>query len=153
VTEDMTIRPRALRLFEYLEAVHGLLKQFVRSIAEYKDRRWCAADRPPHSSCALTSTGDEPWLMVSKTQVPPPLPAPNNVAAHHRTGITATKREPTFATDLDDQYAELKTSATCTVAKALDGWAAEALDRSADKTARSHVDLHGPVTMLIGNIP
>jgi hypothetical protein len=49
--------------------------------------------------------------------------------------------------------AGLKTSASYTVAKAVDDWAAEALDRLADKTVRSHVDLLRPVTMLIGNIP
>jgi integrase len=39
------------------------------------------------------------------------------------------------------------------VAKAVDDWAAEALDGLADKTVRSHVDLLRPVTMLIGNVP
>jgi integrase len=38
------------------------------------------------------------------------------------------------------------------VAKAVDDWAAEALDGLADKTVRSHVDLLRPVTMLIGNV-
>ena len=49
--------------------------------------------------------------------------------------------------------AGLKTSASYTVAKAVDDWAAEALDGLADKTVRSHVDLLRSVTMLIGNIP
>jgi len=49
--------------------------------------------------------------------------------------------------------AGLKTSASYTVAKAVDDWAAEALDGLADKTVRSHVDLLRPVTMLIGNVP
>jgi hypothetical protein len=49
--------------------------------------------------------------------------------------------------------AGLKTSASYTVAKAVDDWAAEALDGLADKTVRSHVDLLRPVMMLIGNIP
>jgi hypothetical protein len=49
--------------------------------------------------------------------------------------------------------AGLKTSASYTVAKAVDDWAAEALDGLADKTVRSHVDLLRPVTMLIGNLP
>ena len=35
----------------------------------------------------------------------------------------------------------LKTSASYTLAKAVDDWAAEALDGLADKTVRSHVDL------------
>ena len=46
-----------------------------------------------------------------------------------------------------------KQSQTNTVAKAVDDWAAEALDGLADKTVRSHVDLLRPITMLIGNIP
>jgi integrase len=49
--------------------------------------------------------------------------------------------------------AGLKTSASYTLAKAVDDWAAEALDGLADKTVRSHVDLLRPVTMLIGQIP
>src|SRR6478752_7686504 len=49
--------------------------------------------------------------------------------------------------------AGLKTSASYTVAKAVDDWAAEALDGLADETVRSHVDLLRPVTMLIGNVP
>ena len=39
------------------------------------------------------------------------------------------------------------------MSKAVDDWAAEALDGLADKTVRSHVDLLRPVTMLIGNVP
>jgi hypothetical protein len=49
--------------------------------------------------------------------------------------------------------AGLKTSASYSVAKAVDDWAAEALGGLADKTVRSHVDLLRPVTMLIGNVP
>ena len=49
--------------------------------------------------------------------------------------------------------AGLKTSASYTVAKAVDGWAAEALEGLADKTVRSHVDLLRPMTMLTGNVP
>ena len=44
-------------------------------------------------------------------------------------------------------------AASYTLAKAVDDWAAEALDDLAPKTVRSHVDLLKPVTMLIGNIP
>ena len=47
----------------------------------------------------------------------------------------------------------LKTSAFYTLSKAVDDWAAEALDGLAAKTVRSHVDLLRPVTMLIGNVP
>ena len=49
--------------------------------------------------------------------------------------------------------AGLKTSAFYTLSKAVDDWAAEALDGLAAKTVRSHVDLLKPVTMLIGNVP
>ena len=49
--------------------------------------------------------------------------------------------------------AGLKTSASYTLAKAVDDWAAEALEGLAAKTVRSHVDLLRPVTMQIGQIP
>ncbi len=39
------------------------------------------------------------------------------------------------------------------MSKAVDDWAAEALDGLADKTVRSHVDLLRPVAMLIGQVP
>ena len=39
------------------------------------------------------------------------------------------------------------------MSKAVDDWAAEALDGLADKTVRSHVDLLRPVAMLIGQAP
>jgi very-short-patch-repair endonuclease len=106
VTEDITIRPRAIRLLEYLEAVRGLREQPVRDIAEYQDRRWWAGDIPAHPSCVLTSTGDEPWLIVSKTQIPSAPPVPEEVAGHLRTGITDPESEPAFATDFDDEYGE-----------------------------------------------
>jgi hypothetical protein len=57
VTIDMTIRPRAVRLLEYLEAVRGLREQPVRDVAEYQDRRWWAGEIPEHPSCVLTATG------------------------------------------------------------------------------------------------
>ena len=44
-------------------------------------------------------------------------------------------------------------SAPTRVSKAVDDWAAEALDGLTDKTVGSHVDLLRPVTMLIGNVP
>jgi len=49
VTADMTIRPRAVRLVEDLEAVRGLREQPVRGVAEYQDRPWLGrgASRPP----------------------------------------------------------------------------------------------------------
>ena len=54
---DMTIRPRAVRLLEYLEAVRGLREQPVRDVAGYQDRRWWAGDVPAHPACVLTETG------------------------------------------------------------------------------------------------
>ena len=96
----MGIRPRAVRLLEYLEAVRGLREQPVRDVAEYQDRRWWAGDIPAHPSCVLTATGDEPWLMVSKAQIPPAPPVPEDVVPHLQTGVTDPEREPAFAADL-----------------------------------------------------
>ena len=103
--DDETIRSRALRLLEYLEAVRGLREQPIRDVAEYQDRRWWAEDIPAHPSCVLTATGDEPWLRVSKAQVPPPPPVPEDVAVHLRSGVTDPETEPAFAADFDDVYA------------------------------------------------
>ena len=96
MTADVTVRPRAVRLLEYLEAVRGLREQPVRDVAEYQDRRWWAGDIPAHPSCVLTATGAEPWLAVSKAQVPPAPPVPR-IAAHLRTGVTDPDREPALA--------------------------------------------------------
>ncbi len=85
--KDMTIQPRAVRLLEYLEAVRGLREQPVRDIAEYQDRRWWAGDIPAHPSCVLTATGDEPWLMVSKAQIPSAPAVPEDVVPHLRVNI------------------------------------------------------------------
>ena len=106
MTTDVTVRPRAVRLLEYLEAVRGLREQPVRDVAEYQDRRWWAGDLPAHPSCVLTATGDEPWLTVSKAQVPPAPPVPEDVAAHLRTGVTDPEREPAFSADFDDWFAD-----------------------------------------------
>ena len=69
------------------------------------------------------------------------------------TGRTKTEVREKLKKLQAEADAGLKTSASYTVAKAVDDWAAEALDGLADKTVRSHVDLLRPVTMLIGNIP
>jgi hypothetical protein len=103
---DMTIRPRAVRLLEYLEAVRGLREQPVRDVAEYQDRRWWAGDIPAHPSCVVTATGDEPWLTVSKAAIPPAPPVPGDVAAHLQTPATDPEREPAFAADFDAQFAD-----------------------------------------------
>ena len=82
VTDDTGIRPRAIRLLEYLEAVRSLREQPVRDVAEYQDRRWWAGDIPAHPSCVLTATGTEPWLVVSKAPIPPVPPVPEDVVPH-----------------------------------------------------------------------
>jgi hypothetical protein len=68
------------------------------------------------------------------------------------TGRTKTEVREKLKKLQAEADAGLKTSASYTVAKAVDDWAAEALDGLADKTVRSHVDLLRPVTMLIGNV-
>jgi hypothetical protein len=69
------------------------------------------------------------------------------------TGRTKTEVREKLKKLQAEADAGLKTSASYTVAKAVDDWAAEALDGLADKTVRSHVDLLRPVTMLTGNVP
>jgi hypothetical protein len=105
-SNDTGIRPRAVRLLEYLEAVRGLREQPVRDVAEYQDRRWWAGDIPAHSSCVLTATGTEPWLVVSKAQIPPVPPVPEAVIPHLQAEVTNPEREPAFAITFDDQFAD-----------------------------------------------
>ena len=69
------------------------------------------------------------------------------------TGRTKTEVREKLKKLQTEADAGLKTSASYTVSKAVDDWAAEALDGLADRTVRSHVDLLKPVTMLIGNVP
>jgi transposase len=69
------------------------------------------------------------------------------------TGRTKTEVRDKLKKLQAEADAGLKTSASYTVAKAVDDWAAETLDGLADKTVRSHVDLLPPVTMLIGHVP
>jgi integrase len=69
------------------------------------------------------------------------------------TGRTKTEVREKLKKLQAEADAGLKTSASYTLAKAVDDWTAEALDGLADKTVRSHVDLLRPVTMLIGNVP
>ena len=68
------------------------------------------------------------------------------------TGRTKTEVREKLKQLQAEADAGLKTSASYTLAKAVDDWAAEALDGLADKTVRSHVDLLRPVTMLIGKV-
>ena len=68
------------------------------------------------------------------------------------TGRTKTEVREKLKKLQAEAEAGLKTSASYTVSKAVDDWAAEALDGLTDKTVRSHVDLLRPVTMLIGNV-
>jgi hypothetical protein len=106
VTADVALRPRAVRLLEYLEAVRGLREQPVRDVAEYQDRRWWAGDIPGHPSCVLTAEGAEPWLRVSKAQVPLPPAVPEEIAAHLRTGVTDPEHEPAFPAEFDDWFGD-----------------------------------------------
>jgi hypothetical protein len=99
------IRSRAVRLLEYLEAVRSLREQPVRDVAEYQDRRWWAWELPAHPSCVLTATSDEPWLTVSKAQIPSAPPVPDDIAAYLRTGVTDPEVEPAFGPDFDDVFA------------------------------------------------
>jgi hypothetical protein len=69
------------------------------------------------------------------------------------TGRTKTEVRDKLKKLQAEADAGLKTSASYTLSKAVDDWAAEALDGLAAKTVRSHVDLLRPVTMLIGNVP
>lgn len=103
--DGAVIRSRAVRLLEYLEAVRGLREQPVRDVAEYQDRCWGAWELPAHPSCVLTATGDEPWLTVSKARIPPPPPAPDDIVAYLRTGVTDPEAEPEFGPDFDDMFA------------------------------------------------
>jgi very-short-patch-repair endonuclease len=106
VTNDAGIRPRAIRLLEYLEAIRNLREQPVRDVAEYQDRRWWAGDIPAHSSCVLTATGTEPWLVVSKAPIPPVPPVPEDVIPHLQIGVSNPEREPAFVVDFDDRFAD-----------------------------------------------
>ena len=105
-SDGSVIQARAVRLLEYLEAVRGLREQPVRDVAEYQDRRWWAWELPAHPSCALTAAGDEPWLTVSKAQLPPPPPVPDHIAPYLRTGVTDPETEPAFGPDFGDIFAD-----------------------------------------------
>src|ERR1700733_4659830 len=101
---DPTIRPRAIRLVEYLEAVRGLREQPIRDIAEYRDKRWWAADIPSHPACVVTATGEEPWLRVSKTSVPPPPPVPSALAPYLGVGASDPEREPALFDNISEIF-------------------------------------------------
>jgi hypothetical protein len=106
MTRDATVQSRAIRLLEYLESVRGLREQPVRNVADYQDRRWWAGDIPDHPSCVLTADGAEPWLTVSKAEVPPAPPVPEDIADHLRSGVTDPDREPEFGSGFDDWFAD-----------------------------------------------
>ena len=53
-----------------------LREEQVQDVAEYRDRRWWGGDIPAHPACVVTPTGEEPWLRVSKAQVPAPPEVP-----------------------------------------------------------------------------
>ncbi|MDX6418889.1 MAG: hypothetical protein QOG28_3509 [Trebonia sp.] len=104
---DPTVLPRAIRLVEYLEAVRNLREQPVQDVAEYRDRRWWAGDIPAHPACGVTPTGGEPWLRVSKAQVPAPPEVPALIAPYLASDVAAAadpEREPAFAADFDELF-------------------------------------------------
>jgi very-short-patch-repair endonuclease len=101
---DPTVQPRAIRLVEYLEAVRGLREQPIRDVAEYRDRRWWAGDIPAHPACVVTPTGEEPWLRVSKAQVPMPPEVPAAIAPYLGEDVANPEREPAFAADFDEIF-------------------------------------------------
>lgn len=130
---DPTVRPRAVRLVEYLEAVRGLREQPIRDVAEYREKRWWAGDIPAHSACVVTATGEEPWLRVSKATVPPPPPVPGEVAEYLQTRATEPDREPAFAADFreifegtEDNLAELEEQLDSYVSGPWREWAGQA---------------------------
>ena len=104
---DPTVRPRAIRLVEYLEALRGLREQPIRDIAEYRDRRWWAGDIPEHPACVVSPAGDEPWLRVSKAQVPAPPAVPELLAPYLAPEELSPEREPVFAPDFAQTLAGL----------------------------------------------
>lgn len=106
MTTDDTLRPRAIRLFEYLQAVRALREQPVRDIADYQDRRWWAADIPSHPSCAITPSGEEPWLSVSKATVPGMPAVPADLAPYLTGPPTDPQREPSLVDDLEDRLVD-----------------------------------------------
>ncbi len=99
------MQSRVVRLLEYLEAVRGLKEQPVRDVADYRDKRWWAGDIPDHPSCAVTPTGAEPWLRVSKARIPPPPPVPAEIEGYLVTGVTDPERAPRFAEDFRETFA------------------------------------------------
>ena len=101
---DPAVRPRAVHLLEYLDAVRLLREKPVRDIAEYRDKRWWAGDLPDHPSCSVTLTGDEPWLRVSKAQVPPPPTVPEEIARYiSEAGVHDPGSTPAFVPDFERQ--------------------------------------------------
>ena len=101
---DPTIRPRAIRLVEYLEAVRGLREQPIRDLAEYRDKRWWAADIPSHPACIVTATGGEPWLAVAKAAVPPAPTVPFAVTPYLQAGAADPEREPALVDDIGEIF-------------------------------------------------
>jgi hypothetical protein len=106
VTTNETIRPLVLRMLEYLETVHRLREQPVCDIAGYQVRYWWAGDIPAHSLCVLTATGDKLWSPVSKAQLSPSPPIPEDIAPNQQTGINDAERERALATDFDVAFAD-----------------------------------------------
>lgn len=101
---DPAVRPRAIHLLEYLKAVRDLKEKPVRDVAQYQDRRWWAGDVPSHSACVVTTSGESPWLRVSKAQVPTPPDVPQEIEAYLRSGVENPELEPRFDSDFREEF-------------------------------------------------
>ena len=131
---DPTIRPRAIRLVEYLEAVRGLREQPIRDLAEYRDKRWWAADIPAHPACVVTAAGEEPWLRVSKASVPLPPPVPAAVTPYLlQAGEVDPECEPSLIDNIseifdgeDEELADLRGQLEAYVTGPWQEWAVQA---------------------------
>jgi hypothetical protein len=106
VPTDVTIRSRAVRLLEYLEAIQDLCKQPVRDVTDYQDRCWWAEGTPAHPSCAIAATGDKLCLTASRPRLPLVPPVREDVAPYLQTKVNDPEKEPAFVTDFDDAFAD-----------------------------------------------
>ncbi|HEX3960212.1 MAG TPA: AAA domain-containing protein, partial [Trebonia sp.] len=101
---DVTVRPRAVHLLEYLAAVRSIREQPVRDVAQYQDKRWWAADIPEHPACVVTATGEGPWLRVAKASVPAMPVVPADIAPYLVTDAADPRQEPAFSPDFAERF-------------------------------------------------
>lgn len=100
-----TLRLRTQRLFEYLQAVRALREQPIRDIAKYQDRRWWEGELPQHPACRITIDGQDPWLVVSKVEVPPAPPPDDGIAQFVGSSVSDPSEEPGLIDNLSDLLA------------------------------------------------